>query len=328
MALMGHSLYKSVSSAAAKSLWNHVPSICGYFSVALVGPQALAYAVTQFLRSTNLTQEQKSLLEPWLNMVGRLALGLVPKVHATEEGVHYHYPSLDGYSQTVSSHQKVTLSGNTLSIEKMGYLQTPEGSFEGVYESDFRLGKIYELNEERIRIQVIDKNGDAVPLLFTKVWGQYGPEIIISSENKELEQQWSQYFHPQQNSFSRQNPLLEHPKTDLYDQLSSNSGLGLDVQWLDQQQVVSGINSIIPSNERNSNFYLLPAFYALAGMVARGRIQHAALTSITVSLLSMSGSAEAGFLDNIMNRLISKPMERVVDKASALSSLNLWVGRR
>lgn len=203
MALMGQGFYHSVTTAVTGQLWSHVPAICGYFSVAIGGHQALAYAVAQILQKTVLTQEQQSLVEPWLNMVGRLALGLTPKVHATEQGVHYQYPSLEGHSQTISGDQTVTLRGDTLLIERVEQIHTANGSFEGVYESDFKLGQFYELTEERIRIEVIDKNGASVPVVFTKILGQYGAEIAVSCANKALEQYWSHYLRPAQITTSQ-----------------------------------------------------------------------------------------------------------------------------
>lgn len=198
MALMGQHLYSSVTSAVTGQLWDHIPAICGYFGVAVAGPQALAHAVTRVLQKTSLTHEQQLLLGPWLNTVGRSVLGLIPKVHATEQGVHYQYPSFHGHSQTFSTDQTVALRGNTLSIEKTKHFQTPRGSFEGTYTADFKLGQFYELSEEHIRIEVIDKNGISVPIVFTKTFGQYGPEIVVSCENKALERDWSQYFQPKQ----------------------------------------------------------------------------------------------------------------------------------
>ncbi len=53
---------------------------------------------------------------------------------------------------------------------------------------------MYELNEERVRIRVINHEGKTVPVEFSKVQGSYGPEIHVKCQDKRLEHYWMQYF--------------------------------------------------------------------------------------------------------------------------------------
>lgn len=197
MALMGKSLYTSMTSTLSQGLWSHIPAILGYTTATMLGSQGVALAVNKLLEAHRcLNTNQKALVQPWLNMVGRLALGLIPKVHASENGVHYHYPSTQTHTQTVTQNQTVTLRGDKLSVEKKGILDTPEGSFEGEYSAVFRLQKIYELTKEKIGIQVVNSAGKAVPVEFTRTIGEHGPIIQVTSSDKELQQHWTTYFVP------------------------------------------------------------------------------------------------------------------------------------
>ena len=194
LALIGQSWYTSVTSAAQNRLWSHVPAICAYSGAAIAGGQSVAVAVERVLSRSNLSDESKSLVQPWMNTIGRLALGFIPKVHATEEGVHYHFPATDGWSRTVSQGQAVTVYGNDLSIERDGTLHTPEGSFEGGYAANFRLTEIQQLTEEIITIKVVADDGIEVPVEFKSIRGLYGPEISVHCDNQEIQKHWSQYF--------------------------------------------------------------------------------------------------------------------------------------
>lgn len=217
MILMGQTCYSSVTSMVQNRLWSHIPAICAYTGTMLFGYRGVSYAVSELLAYTALSQKQKELLEPWLNMVGRLALGFTPKVNGTEEGLHYHYPSRDGFSKTFSHDQAVTLQGNHLLFEKAGFLTTPEGTFEGEYIADFKLKQIYELNEEQVRIQVINKNGQEVPIEFRKLDGLYGPMITVRCDDKELETHWEKYFRPREIPASPKEIKVESSKTDKFD---------------------------------------------------------------------------------------------------------------
>lgn len=199
MALLGKQLYTSLSTAFTKGLWQHFPAIIGYTTAITLGPKAIGHAVNEALRfATNLTDEQKALIKPWLTMFGRLALRLIPKVHATEAGVHYHYPATEGHTQTFSLGQSVTLKGNAVIVEHAGSLETPEGIFDASYQ--FQLHRVTRISEESIHLQVLNENREKIPLRFTLIQGQFGPEITAH---------WSRYFkRPMtQNTFTTQ-PLL------------------------------------------------------------------------------------------------------------------------
>lgn len=195
-ALIGQNMFRSIQSAIAEGFWNHVPAIIGYSGTALFGAQGIAYAVDKLLGRSSLSKDQKEGIRPWLNMVGRLALGFAPKVQATEAGVHYHYPSTAGSTQTFSKGQVATLRGDSLEIEKEGVLITSKGKYEGVYSADFKLRKVYEINEERIRIQVVDQEGKAVPVEFKRVQGEHGSGIQVICDDQQMAEHWKQLINP------------------------------------------------------------------------------------------------------------------------------------
>jgi hypothetical protein len=194
--LLGQGLCASLKSAVGQGLWKHAPSIVGYFGLMMWGPKGVASAVNHVLQKSTLSSTQRVLLEPWLIAIGRLALGFVPKVHATEKGIHYHYPSLQGSFQTFSPGQAVTVQGDRLSIERQGNFVTAEGSFEATATADFKLQEVMELNEARIKIRVMNDKGQSVPVEFIRVQGKYGPEVQVKCDDKTLEHYWNRYFHP------------------------------------------------------------------------------------------------------------------------------------
>lgn len=89
LALMGGSLYNSVTSAVNQGLMSHVPAVVGYGGAIVFGPRMIQRAVEKALAYSKLTPEQKKQLTPWLNTIGRLALGFMPKVSANEQGVQF-----------------------------------------------------------------------------------------------------------------------------------------------------------------------------------------------------------------------------------------------
>jgi hypothetical protein len=210
LALMGQRLYSSVSSALTQGLQKHLPWIIGSSATTFVGPLCLARAVETVLqRRLQLTERQKAVVRPWLNMVGRLAVSFVPKVHATPDGVHYLYPSLQGSTQTFSPGSTITLEGDELSIEQSRYLETPEGEFEAAYSGRFKLGAVHTMTEERIQMDVLDPQGKIVPIEFVRTQGKYGPQIHVKSDDQKLQAHWSRYFQPKVPAISRTITVLQ-----------------------------------------------------------------------------------------------------------------------
>lgn len=195
-ALLGKNLVGSLQSAIRQGFWDHVPAIVASTGAALFGSKAIAYAVDEVLARTSYTQEQKQLIRPWLNMIGRLAIGFTPKVHATETGVHYQYPSMAGSSQTFSKGQVTTAHGDNLRIEKDAFLNTTEGKIKGVHAADFKLRKVYELTDERMRIQVVDLNGTEVPVEFKRIDRGFGPEIEVVCDDQQIAAYFTQVIQP------------------------------------------------------------------------------------------------------------------------------------
>lgn len=198
-ALLGQSFVQSLSLAVQSRLLNHIPAIVGYYGVALFGTDAISSIIDGLLSQFNLTTEQKTIAKPWFEMIGKLALGFTPRVHATEKGLHYNYPSFDHSSQTFSQGQVATVEGNTLTIEQEGVFQTPKGDFEGVYSANFNLREVNEIGEESVRIRVTDREGRNVPIVFKRIEGMYGPEIQVICDNQELAEYWTRQLPPPKN---------------------------------------------------------------------------------------------------------------------------------
>ncbi|NGX51150.1 MAG: hypothetical protein K1060chlam2_01008 [Chlamydiae bacterium] len=245
--LTGMDWYSSVTSAVKNKLWSHIPFISAYSGSVLFGYQAITKATTLVLQKTRLSKKQREQVEPWLNMVGSLALGFLPKVHATSEGVHYHYPSREGHSQTISKDQLVTLHGDTVSFEKTGLLETPEGSIKGVYSAAFKLEQIHKLDKEHLLIQVATQNGKKVPVEFRKVQGQYGPEISVRCDDKNLEKHWQQYFRPKEAVLELPVPISKGIQTEkaLSSSLACGTGLTLGAigSVVLQQPLIMGVGA-------------------------------------------------------------------------------------
>ncbi|MDQ2993361.1 MAG: hypothetical protein M3R00_00205 [Pseudomonadota bacterium] len=194
MALLGKSLCDSVYSTVQQGLWTHVPAVAGYAGALLFGPQAITAAVDNVLFYSGLRSEQKELIRPWLNTVGRLALGFIPKVHANETGVHYHYPSVSGHTETHSGNESVSMYGENITIKRPGEFNTPEGAFAAEYQLQFKLQQINQLSEHAIRIQVVNQSGEKIPVEFHLKQGNHGPEIQVKSSDSQLQAHWSSYF--------------------------------------------------------------------------------------------------------------------------------------
>src|SRR5262249_55041942 len=148
----------------------------GYSSALLFGPKSIQMAVDKILAYSGLTREQKKEITPWLNTIGRLALGFIPKVRANEQGVHYHYPSIAGHTQTVTSQESITLAGNKITLERQGNISTPERDVEAHYEVQFKLHSIHEITEGKIKLQVINQESKKIPVEFHVTQNELGRE--------------------------------------------------------------------------------------------------------------------------------------------------------
>lgn len=202
--LLGHELYSSLYSTISEGLWSHVPAIVGYSGVTLFGYQRVSYVVDKLLQNTKFSKEQQDAVRPWLNTIGQLAIGFIPKVHANEKGVHYLYPSTEGSIQVFSKEQITTVQGDRLSIERNAILETPLGEHKGTVSAYFKLHRVYELSDERVRIQVIDHSGKSVPIEFKNIQGKYGPEVEVICDDKDLANYWTKLIYPEKAGVEKQ----------------------------------------------------------------------------------------------------------------------------
>jgi hypothetical protein len=194
VALLGKNFIDSLVSTAQQGLWKHLPALAGYTGALVFGPQAMSATVDYVLAKSDLHNEQRELVRPWLNTVARLALGTVPKVHANESGVHYHYPSFSGNTETYTRNQSVRMQGEDVTVTRSREFITPEGKFPAEHSLQFKLHQIDCLSGQTIRIQVINQSGEKVPVEFHVSEGQHGPEIQVISTDPDLAEHWSAYF--------------------------------------------------------------------------------------------------------------------------------------
>jgi len=186
-AIIGQNLYSSVTSAVKQGLSNHLPAIIGYSGAILIGPKLIDYAIDYILSYSELTPHQKNMVIPWLKMAGHLVLDFLPKVHATDKGVHYQFPSIVEHSKTFTNHQTTTTTlGNTITIEREGQLDTPEGQFDAEHAMTFKLHSVNTITEEKIRMHIINHEGKKIPVEFYTIQGESGPEIQVKSVDKLL----------------------------------------------------------------------------------------------------------------------------------------------
>ena len=192
LALMGGSLYNSVTSAVNQGLWSHVPSIVGYGGAIVLGPKIIQGAVEKALAYSGLTAEQKKQLTPWLNTIGRLALGFMPKVNANERGVQYRHPSMEGHSKIVTSQGAVTMVGDEITVEHQGNVHAISREPEAYDGMQFKLHSIREITQDKIKLSVMNVAGHKVNVELTTTRSGMGQEIVAKSSDKNFEAYWNQ----------------------------------------------------------------------------------------------------------------------------------------
>jgi hypothetical protein len=198
MAFLGKSIFSSIVSTVQQRLWQHVPALAAYTGAVLLGPHLIRSAVDNVLYYSRLSSIQQHRLRPWLNAIGRLALGFMPKVHASEAGVHYHYPSRVVHTETYRESQSVNLFGEDVTLKKYGKMHTQSGEFDVEYVAQFKLQNIYHLSEQSIKIHVVNQSGVKVPVEFHLRRREYGPEIEVYSTDPNLAAHWMRYFKASQ----------------------------------------------------------------------------------------------------------------------------------
>jgi tRNA A-37 threonylcarbamoyl transferase component Bud32 len=197
--LLGQNLFNSSMSVIKQGLWEHLPSVIGYTAAIVAGPKLISYAVDELLAYSDFSPEQKEILKPWLEGVGRLSLGFIPKVHAEEDGVHYHFPSQEGHTKTFYNNQTVTMNGDKITVSAPGVLNTDEGSFDAEYSMEFKLAQLKQTSKGAIRIQVVNHEGEKIPVEFQLVQGLYGNEISVTSSDLSIKERFTNYFTPNLN---------------------------------------------------------------------------------------------------------------------------------
>ena len=196
MALLGKGAYDSLTSAISNGMSKYIPAILGYSVATLAGPEMIHEAVKSLLARSNFNKGQQDLLTPWLNGIGRLALGLSPRIHATTEGVHVHYPSTQGHHVRNASTKTMTQKGDILTVDEYGKLETPEGIFAATQRATFKLDRVLSLSDQRVRIQVVTMDGEPVPVDFISTPGPQGVTITIDCHHALVKAHWEQYFQP------------------------------------------------------------------------------------------------------------------------------------
>lgn len=103
-------MLRLISVAISTEMVEEVPAIIFYTSIALVGPQIAALLSKRMIKHSNkLTAQQRALLQPWYHVMGRIAVGFIPKVDSINNGIIYQYPKLTG-SFLLSTREKIPLT--------------------------------------------------------------------------------------------------------------------------------------------------------------------------------------------------------------------------
>jgi hypothetical protein len=308
--LLGRNLYSSIASIFNQGLWSHLPSMAAYTSAIILGPQAVRAAVDNVLIYASLTTEQKNCLRPWLNTVGRLALGFTPKVHATEAGVHYRYPYQKGHTEIYSDQGKVIIEDDVVKMTKPATLTTSEKTHDAEYVEQFKLNQISRISDKSLLIRVVNDAGQKVQVEFRLNAGQDGPKIIVKSADSKLEAYWSNYFHQghQKPVTLQSSPIQQDTSSPLFS----------------EQQAFFPFN--LGKIFENTNFYAISASYVIASLMKGGSVKHSSpLTSTVVALttLSLSNSVKADWW-NPVSWFTKKPIERAINNArhQALVTIN------
>jgi hypothetical protein len=175
LALTGSNLLASVSLAIHQNLWSHVPAIVGYGIAVVLGPKVIQAAVDGALRYSGLNSTQCRQLSPLLNTVGRDAMGFIPKVNASEKGVHYRYPSTEGSTETVTSRGSVCVAGGKVSS---AHQRSPQQAARKPDTGDGRrltLPSIHEVTQDNIKLYVLDRDGKKTRNTAAQFPGVAGP---------------------------------------------------------------------------------------------------------------------------------------------------------
>jgi hypothetical protein len=275
MTLIGKSLYTSLNAAGKQGLWEHLPAILGSTGSVLFGPQLITLTIEEILARTELTDKQKTLIKPWLNIVGRLALlEFIPKVHADDNGIYYQYPSTKGYTEVYSQGQTLIQEGEDITIKKPATLQTPDKKeYEGEYVAEFKLSKISQLTDEKLKIGLVNASGEKVHVEFRVNETKSGPKITVSSQDKELERQFTSYFMPQEEVQRFNSPVIEERvNSPLFDNQNKNFPFNLG-------KILS-----------DSRFYSVAASFLVAGYIKGKNPTSASPLTSTALFLTLLGS--------------------------------------
>jgi len=206
-------LYHSIFSSASQGLSSHLPAVMGYTGLAYAGAYLISKTIDEILAATYLEENQKAVLRPWLNTVGRLAIGFIPKAHADANGITYQYPAKDGHTVRYLPSQIITQQGENLILEKLANreVNSPEGSYTADDIYHFKLHSVHSLTEHAVRILAINSEGKKVPVIFSLNNEKNFPELSIKSSDKLLEEKWQAYFI--NSGFIHKNKLLEETKS-------------------------------------------------------------------------------------------------------------------
>lgn len=309
MGLLGKNLFSSLVATVKQGLYEHIPAVVGYTGAILLGPKAISAAVDSVLLYSSLNASQKQSIRPWLTTVGRLALGCIPKVHATDEGVHYHYPSVSGHTETYSKNLSVSMVGEDLTLKKPGKLHTPKGDYEAEYILQFKLHHIARLTDKSIRIQVLNQSGEKVPVEFYVNQGQYGQEIRVKSTDANLEALWTHYLQTHQQPLPAIAPVMQENTAQLAQVYQ---------RVVPQNQLASYSSSL---KVKGLNYYLGQVSNVMTYVMAAALSGRDRKTIFPMLIMASNIPATLGVVDQILsnNNIISSAFQLESDTLLGIS---------
>lgn len=191
LALIGTNLLASVSLAMHQKLWSHVPAIIGYGSAVVIGPKVIQAAVDGALRCSGLDPAQRRQLSPWLNTVGRLAMGFMPKVNASEQGVHYRYPSTGGCTETVTSRGSAGVAGGSVNPAQQASARERASEPDRREGMPLTLHSIHQITQDNIKLYVLDQDGKKICVQFAQSGNDAEAAVWVCSSDQALEADWN-----------------------------------------------------------------------------------------------------------------------------------------
>lgn len=186
------SLFNSISSAFSSGLVEHIPVITGFAAISFAGPYAISKAVDESLQRVSLTENQKNIIRPWLQMVGRLAIGFTPRVRVNENGVVYQYPSTTGHHEV---YRKTEVTLPDVSKVNLDTVINPAAqSQEANKPTAYKLHSIHSMTDNKVKLFLITDQNQKIDVQFSLAQENGRHTLEVECTDQTLERSCSDYL--------------------------------------------------------------------------------------------------------------------------------------